>query len=101
MRVNDLPPVSAKQSPKQDPKLKAACQEMEAVFLNLLLSQMRAAVPKSHLFGNSSSTDTMQSLLDTEMTKNMASAGGIGLADMLYRQLAQATPPTNKSRAPK
>ena len=29
----------------------------------------------------------MTSMLDGEMTKNMAKAGGMGLADMLYRQL--------------
>lgn len=101
VRVNDLPPVPARQAvkhdPQQDPKLKAACQEMEAVFLNLLLRQMRASVPKTNLLGDSASKDTMQSLLDTEMTKNMADAGGIGIADMLYRQL---TPSTTKSRAP-
>jgi flagellar protein FlgJ len=39
----------------------------------------------------SSGEETMQSLLDTELTKDMAKAGGMGLADMLYRQLSKNT----------
>lgn len=80
----------------EDAKLKAACKDMEAVFLNLMLSKMRATVPKSDLLGNRSQEDMMTSLLDTELTKNMSQAGGMGLADMLYRQLSK---PTVKSQA--
>ena len=70
-----------------DAKLKKACQEMEAVFLNLLLKSMRATVPKSEIGGNGNQTETMQSMLDMEMTRNMAAAGGTGIAGMMYRNL--------------
>ena len=75
---------------EQDKKrLWAACQDMEAVFLNLMLSRMRATVPKSTLFGEDSNEyDIVQSMLDSEMTKNLSKAGGIGLANMLYKQLS-------------
>ncbi|WP_371363136.1 hypothetical protein SRRS_40950 [Sporomusa rhizae] len=76
---------------KEDAKLKTACKDMEAVFLNMMLTQMRATVPKGNLIGESSGEKIMQSLLDTELTKNMSQAGGIGLADMLYRQLSKST----------
>ncbi len=76
-------------TPEEDKKMREACQGMEAVFLNLMLSQMRATVPKSSLTGSSNQEETMQSMLDTEMTKNLAATGGIGLADMIYRQLLQ------------
>lgn len=72
----------------EDKKLKAACRDMEAVFLNMLLSKMRATVPKNNLMGDSKKQEIMQSMLDAELTQNMARAGGTGLADMLYRQLA-------------
>ncbi len=86
---------------KQKAKLKDACQQMEAVFLNMMLSRMRATVPKSSLFGeNTNEQDITRSMLDSEMTKNMAKAGGIGLADMLYRQLSISDAAT-KSQAPK
>lgn len=76
---------------KEDAKLKTACKDMEAVFLNMMLTQMRATVPKGNLLGESSGEKIIQSLLDTELTKNMSQAGGIGLADMLYRQLSKST----------
>jgi len=84
-----------------DAKLKAACRDMEAVFLNLMLTRMRETVPKSSLMGNSSGEQIMRSMLDSEMTKNMAQAGGIGLADMLYRQLSLTAGVNQKSQAPR
>lgn len=75
----------------ENAKLKAACKDMEAVFLNMMLTRMRATVPKGNLLGNSSEEQMLTSLLDTELTKNMAQAGGMGLADMLYRQLSKTT----------
>jgi peptidoglycan hydrolase FlgJ len=87
-----------------DAKLKAACTDFEAVFINMMLSQMRKTVPKNGLLPQTSAQDIMQSMLDTEMTKNMAHAGGIGLADMLYRQLTlpnSAVNIPNKGQAPR
>jgi len=75
---------------KDDAKLKTVCREMESVFLNLMLSRMRATVPKTELVDRSKE-EIMQSMLDSELTKNMAQAGGMGLADMLYRQLKLST----------
>ena len=72
---------------QDDAKLKKTCQELESVFLNMLLKSMRDTVPKSKIGGNTQQTETMQSMLDMEMTRNMAAAGGTGIADMLYRNL--------------
>jgi flagellar protein FlgJ len=92
---------AGKRDAKEDAKLKAACKDMEALFLNLLLREMRKSVPKAGLIGNSSQEDIMRSLLDSEVTKNMAQAGGVGLADMLYRQLTISDAASkNKGQAP-
>jgi flagellar protein FlgJ len=88
------------QQGKDDAKLKATCKDLEAVFLNLMLSNMRKTVDKATLFDHSQE-DMMTSMLDSEMTKDMAKAGGIGLADMLYRQLHPSVTINNKSQAPK
>ncbi|MDR3592276.1 MAG: rod-binding protein [Negativicutes bacterium] len=95
---------AGQQAKTDDAKLKATCTEFEAVFINLMLSQMRKTVPKDALLPQSSGQDIMQSMLDTEMTKNMSHAGGIGLADMLYRQLKLTDSSTNittKGQAPR
>jgi flagellar protein FlgJ len=87
------------QKNKNDKKLRKACQGMESLFLNMLLSDMRKTVPKDDLY-DSSQEDIMQSMLDTDLSKIMAKAGGIGLASMMYRQLTLPSAAT-KSQAPK
>lgn len=92
------------QASRDDAKLREACKGMEAVFLNMMLSEMRKTVPKTGLLGDQSNADEiMKSMLDSEMTKNIAQAGGIGLGDMLYRQLRLTTTANgnSKSQAPK
>ncbi|MBP2645298.1 MAG: Flagellar protein FlgJ [Firmicutes bacterium] len=84
----------------KDEKLKESCREMEAVFLNMLLQQMRRTVPKSGIMDKSNAEETMQSMLDGEVTQNMSKAGGMGLADLLYRQLSEQGN-IHKSQAPK
>ncbi|HWQ62018.1 MAG TPA: rod-binding protein [Negativicutes bacterium] len=87
---------------KQDAKLKAACTDMEAVFINMLLTEMRKSVPKGGLIPTSNQEEIMRSLLDSELSKNMAHAGGTGLAEMLYRQLSpKETVSNSKSQAPR
>ena len=71
----------------KDKKLKEACQGFEEMFLNLVYSKMRETVPDDPLFGNSNGEKIMQSMLDSELTKQMAKAGGVGMADMVYKQI--------------
>ena len=64
---------------EDDAKLKKTCQEMEGVFLNMLLKSMRETVPKDSLGGESMHNDTLQSMMDMEMTRNMAQRAGLAL----------------------
>ncbi len=74
---------------QQDKKLREACEGFEAMFMNLMYSKMRDTVPEDTLFGNSNSDKIMQSMMDTEMMNRAAKSGGMGLADMLYKQLSR------------
>lgn len=74
---------------QDDKKLKEACQELESVFLYQALSAMRSTVPANPLLGRSQAEDIFQGMLDQEVTKSASKSGGIGLADILYRQLKQ------------
>ena len=87
------------QGAEDDVKLKKTCQEMEGVFLNLLLKSMRATVPKNTLDGQSNHSDTLLSMMDMEMTRNLAAAGGTGLADMMYRNIKLHSAPTQYDAA--
>lgn len=77
------------QAEKDDAKLKSVCKDFEAMFLNLMYSKMRETVPDNTLIGTSHGEKIIQSMLDTEMTKNMADAGGVGIAAMMYKQLSR------------
>ena len=78
---------AAAQAALKDKKLREACQGFEAMFLNLMYTQMRETVPENTLFGDSNADKIMQSMRDTEMMNQASKAGGMGLGDMLYNQL--------------
>ncbi|BEU87203.1 hypothetical protein TAMA11512_06670 [Selenomonas sp. TAMA-11512] len=78
---------SGELSPAEDKKLREACQGFEAMFLNIMYTQMRNTVPKNDLFGHDNADEILQSMRDTAMMNAAAESGGIGLAKMLYEQL--------------
>lgn len=74
---------------KKDPDraLKGAARQFEALFMNMLLKSMREATPRDGPF-NSEQTRLYTSLLDQQLAQNL-SAKGIGLADIMIRQLSR------------
>ncbi len=72
---------------RQDAKLREACQDLEAVFLNHLLKSMRKTITKSDLFGSSKEEEFFQEMMDYEVSKSMSKTHSMGIADMLYKQL--------------
>lgn len=81
-----------------DKKLRDACVGFEAMYLELMWKEMRNTVPENTLFGESNAYKIWQSMLDSEMMQQTAKGGGVGLADMLYKQLKpQVAPSTDKN----
>lgn len=74
-------------------ELRRAAQDFESLFINQMLKSMRDTVVKSDLFHGGNAEEIYSSMLDTELSKSMASAGGIGLADMLLKQLSNGGGP--------
>jgi flagellar protein FlgJ len=66
-----------------------ACQDFEAVFLALLIAQMRRTVPEGGVLPRTTANDILQAQLDAEMCRNMSRKGSLGLAALLYRALSQ------------
>jgi len=63
---------------------------MEATFLSMLLKEMRETLdPEGGLFPGDSG-DVQGGLFDLYMSKHLADAGGVGMADAIVRQM-QAT----------
>ena len=74
---------------RSDQGLAAACQEMESLFIHMMFEAMRATVPKSELIGGDSTDQLYTSMLDAEVSRKLAQAGGIGLARLLQTQLGK------------
>jgi Rod binding domain-containing protein len=68
-------------------KAKAAAQNFEAVFLNSMFAHMFTGVDGEGPFGGSGATKVWRSFLTDAYAKNFAKAGGIGIADQVYRSL--------------
>jgi len=83
-RLESVKPSTAGQA---DPKLQAACQDMESLFLSYLLKEMRATVNKSGFISGGKAEEIFTSLLDVELSKKRSAAGGIGPSARLCRQL--------------
>ncbi len=95
--VNQLKLDARQSSPEA---LKAAAQQFEAVFMNMLMKSMREATPQDGVF-DSEQTRMYTSMLDQQLTQRMASRG-IGLADVMVRQLttAMAVPSNGEAAMP-
>jgi peptidoglycan hydrolase FlgJ len=83
--------------PPIDPRARAREQaiEFEAVFLNSMFNQMFTGIDGDGPFGGGK-TGVWRSFLTDEYSKSFAKAGGIGIADHVYRSLLQQ----QEARAP-
>jgi len=69
--------------------LKSAATQFEAMFINMMMKSMRDATPQEGMLDNQQ-TKMFTSMLDQQMSQNMAKRG-VGLADVLIRQLSAQT----------
>lgn len=68
-------------------RAKAASQSFEAVFLNSMFEHMFTGIDGEGPFGGSGATKVWRSFLTDAYAKNFVKAGGIGIADQVYRSL--------------
>jgi len=83
--------IASNQSVDKKSELFTQCREFESIFVKMMLKEMRATVDKSDsLVSGGWAEDIFQDMLDDEYSKSMADTANFGLAEMLYRQLANA-----------
>lgn len=73
---------------QKNKRLRDACEGFEAIFIQKMWQQMRATLPKEGLLKGRDEA-YWQDMYDQELAKSMTSAGGIGLADMMFEQLSR------------
>ena len=74
---------------RDDTELRNACVKFEEIFLQMMYKNMKNTVPKSGLVSKGLANNVFESMLDEKLMEEASQAGGIGLADVLYRQLAK------------
>jgi flagellar protein FlgJ len=66
--------------------MKEAATQFEAMFINMMMKSMRDATPQEGMLDNQQ-TKTFTTMLDQQTSQNLAKRG-VGLADVLVRQLS-------------
>ena len=69
--------------------MREAAQQFEALLMQRMLKEMRAATPGDGLF-DSQQLDSYYELFDKQVALDLARGGGLGLADQLVGQLNSA-----------
>lgn len=92
-----------KASTRQDPQanLKPVARQVEGMFVQMMLKSMREALPKDGLF-SSDSTRLYTSMYDQQIAQQMTAGKGLGLADMMVKQMtiAQGGPAEETPQVP-
>ena len=76
-------------SNKNEKELKEACQNLEAVFLNMVFKNMRNTIEKSDILGDSFATGIYEDMLYENFADEASKGKGVGIGEMLYKQLSQ------------
>ena len=79
------------QNSNDDEALKKVCQEFESIFVNMMFKTMREASGfdegEDALVEKSYGRGIFEDMRDEELSKKIAKGGGIGIADVMYKQL--------------
>lgn len=89
--LNELNKIRQQAKDDNPAALRQAAQQFEQLFMSMLMKSMREA---NKTFGednflNSSQVQFYEEMLDNQMTLELAQSGGMGLADVLVKQLTR------------
>ncbi len=96
----DVKAVPATVAPTDLQRLRRAAQDFEAIFIHQMLKSMRQSLPGGGPLAPGSGQKMYQDMLDDELAKSMARGGGLGLADVLVRDLVRQLPGGKNSSSP-
>jgi flagellar protein FlgJ len=87
--TNSMLASRGKAVPSVQAKARQQAEDFEAVFLNTMFQSMFSGLNGEGPFGGSGATGVWRSFLTDEYAKSFAKAGGIGIADHVYRALIE------------
>ena len=71
----------------KDAKLKKACNDFEAYFVNEMFKSMRQTVPDSEFIKKNKGEKIYREMMDQEIAAKLSVEQSLGLSDNLYNQL--------------
>mgnify|MGYP002738688981 FL=1 len=93
--LNRLQQLKVGEGRDSDDNIRKVTQEFEAMFIGEMLKAMRAAgdVLADDNFMNSNESKTYRDMHDQQLSVTLSQGKGMGMADVLARQLSQAPKP--------
>ena len=70
-------------------KIEKAAQEFEAIFLNIMLREMRKTVGDGGIFGDDAGTKIYQEMMDSALAEAMAKSKMFGLGRVVAEQMRE------------
>lgn len=97
-RLNEVQGQAESGTQKTDEELKVLSRQFESIFVHQLLKSMRSTVQKSGLL-ESHASEMFESMYDQELANIMSKKRSIGLADMVYKDLARLEQKAQQARS--
>lgn len=82
-------------------KLKGLSKDYESFFMKQVVDAMRKTVPKGSNLNGGNAEEIYKSMLDDQLSSQMAKQGGSGIAESLYNKLSKAYLATLKAQQAK
>jgi flagellar protein FlgJ len=98
LRDDAMTPTDASGEASSRERLEKVSKDFEAIFLRMIFKQMRSSVERSSLLGNSRAMEFFETMRDEQLADSLAKAGGLGIGNMIYQRLQEATVPHLRSR---
>lgn len=86
--LRDVRSASGSADRRADTRLLDACRQVEGLFLGHLLAAMERPVFGAGVFGQSNATRIFAAQRTQALAQELGARGELGLAEMLYRELA-------------
>lgn len=71
-----------------DEQLEKTCKDFESLFVSYMMQQMRQTIPEDGIISRSQGEKIYTGMLDNEIAKTVSHNQGIGLARVMYEQMA-------------
>ncbi len=86
--LQGVTPPGAGPGPSRHPRLLDACRQVEGLFIGHLLAAMERPTFGAGVFGQSGAAHIFAAQRTQALAQEMGARGELGLAEMLYRELA-------------